>query len=220
MSAKRGLNNAYLLPYAGLMTLLFALFAALYALSLKDSLKAKSAVQGIKKSFSLGQGGSGRGATDPFAPGNKSGTGETELAQVQRIIGDLPGESQIFEDRRGIIVRIAAQDFFGPGEAHAGDDFLPLLNRIGRVVAKSARAVKIEGHSDPAEMGLKTYPSDWELSASRAAWVARLWIASFGLDPARIQITGFSHHRPLDEGSTEWAQGKNRRVEIVLTRDP
>lgn len=207
--------SAFLLPYAGLMTLLFALFAALYALSMQDAAKAKSTIAAIRRSFG---GGGTSGAGGPSQAPSPSAELTLVREQLAELAGGLPerGVIEAFEDRRGIVVRITGQDFFAPGEAGAGPDFLPALDRVGSVVAKIARAVRIEGHTDPAEMSSRGYPSDWELSSARAAWVARRWIERFGVDPSRLQVLGYSHHRPASEATTEWGQGKNRRIEVVI----
>ncbi|MGZ3698211.1 MAG: OmpA/MotB family protein [Bdellovibrionota bacterium] len=98
-------------------------------------------------------------------------------------------------------------------------DLRPILERIGRIVSKTPRLVRIEGHSDRAEAASQNHPgfaSDWELSAARAAWVAKYWIQRFDIEPARLGVAGYSHYRPLSESDDEWGKAKNRRVEIII----
>jgi chemotaxis protein MotB len=76
--------------------------------------------------------------------------------------------------------------------------------------------VRIEGHADPSEAETKSFPSDWELSSARAAWVAKYWVRRMNMDPKRLGIAGYGHFRPLNKSSNEWERAKNRRVEIIV----
>jgi len=119
-------------------------------------------------------------------------------------------------DSRGLVVRVATKDFFDDGEVECRPDLRPILDRIGRVVAGSRRLVRIEGHTDSGEAKTSKYASDWELSAARAAWVAKYWIARQNIDPKRMGVAGYSHFRPLSLGHKPWERAKNRRVEIII----
>jgi len=267
-------HERWLVSYADFITLLFAFFVVMYALSVQDLAKVKAAAESIRKAFGgpavltgPGHEGGMRDATrlSPFAgseggEGNEGGAGTSatsapdtkdphgELHQLkselEEIAGLETGESDLNErmqtviEKRGLVVRLSAKDFFAPGESLVRSDLHPLLDRIGRVVARSSRPISIEGYSDVGE-ATKTpgYASDWELSAARAAWVARYWIGRFSIDPSRIGIAGFAHFRPLplDDVSgasggesaasapgaaraktSAWERGKNRRIEIVI----
>jgi chemotaxis protein MotB len=154
------------------------------------------------------------------------------LAGVESGSPELGDRMQTLFDRRGLVIRLSAKDFFARGEASVRSDLQPLLDRIGRIVAASGRGVRIEGHTDPTEVSAsgpaapsaqhRPFASGWELSAARAGWVARYWITRFELDPARVAVTGYSHYRPLptQEGAaSEWALSQNRRVEIIVEAD-
>ena len=118
------------------------------------------------------------------------------------------------------MVRLAAKDFFDDGEVEVRPDLQPVLERIGRVLSKTRRLVRVEGHTDPSEEAVSgkagRYPSGWELSGSRAAWVVKYWIKRFDLDPRRFGAAGYSSFRPLTEKTDDWSRGKNRRVEIII----
>lgn len=273
-----GNGGGWLMPYAGLMTLIFALFVVLYALSLKDVAKFKAAAESIRKAFGgMAAAGQATGTKlNPFAPGSGHGThrgtpgdesggdagaglgadgaadsciacmsldAQSELGKMKAELealresrqdeaeqdpavlktesADLGDRMQTLVDRRGLVIRLSAQDFFAEGEVIVREDLRPLLDRIGRIVARSKRPVRVEGYSDAGEPKPREFASHWEFSAARAAWVARYWITRFELDPQRIGVAGFAHYRPLgasDSASSDWARGKNRRVEIVVER--
>jgi chemotaxis protein MotB len=241
----------WLVSYADFITLLFAFFVVMYALSMENISKVKAAAESIRKAFgvtggSVGtidlRGKAGGGVIAPFdAPGdagggrlhnmpagktNTAGDPDGELQQMKELleetislelgVSDLSERMQMVYDSRGLVVRLAAKDFFEQDEIEVRPDLRPLLDRIGRVMSRTQRMIRIEGHTDPSEATPHGYPSDWELSSARAAWVAKYWIARFGIDPRRIGVAGYSHFRPLNEKGNEWARSKNRRIEIII----
>jgi len=62
------------------------------------------------------------------------------------------------------------------------------------------------------------FPSNWELSSSRAISVARFF-QNEGLVPARIKAIGFGEYKPIADNSDSEGRAKNRRVEIFLKLD-
>ena len=138
-----------------------------------------------------------------------------ESISLELGVSELSDKMQLLYDSRGLVVRLAVKDFFPEGEVEVPQDLRPLLERIGRVLLKTPRLIRIEGHSDPEEVS-GDFPSDWELSAARAAWVGRYWISRLGMDPRRISIAGYSHFRPVIAGRSEWFRGGNRRVEVLV----
>lgn len=210
------------LPFAGFLLLVVAAFAVLYsrARTEADSLRSRqgSTLQSAPRDLqALGSellegGADGLTGTEPpgLAGGNAlpAGTGGTEK------------ELEILFDRRGLVVRLAAVDFFEDGKATVSPELRPLLDRVGRALAHENRQVRIEGHTDREEEAhLGSYPSGWELSEARASWVLRYWVARFGLDPGRLGAVGFSHFRPLGPETDAWSRGRNRRVEVVVISD-
>jgi len=77
--------------------------------------------------------------------------------------------------------------------------------------------VKIEGHTDNKDIRTKQYPSNWELSAARAAEVARKLVRA-GFDPAKLSIEAFAQYRPKVPNDSRQGRATNRRIEIVYQR--
>lgn len=240
----------WLVSYADFITLLFAFFVIMYAISMADIAKFKKVSASIKQAFSaaagpvsvidIGGGGGGNTLnqleqTEPQGgrvlnlPAGRSNTAADKDPQLQEIrdlleesislelgISDVSDKMQMQFDSRGLLVRLAAKGFFGNGEVGIHSDLLPLLDRIGRVLAGSKRLFRIEGHADRSEASPQNYPTAWELSAARAAWLAKYWIEKFAIDPIRVGVSGYSYFRPLSYGKGEWSSAKNRRIEIVI----
>ncbi|MBI4925991.1 MAG: flagellar motor protein MotB [Bdellovibrio sp.] len=239
----------WLVSYADFITLLFAFFVIMYAISQADLSKFKKVSQSIRAAFSaagpvgmVDLGGSSGGNTanpleNPEIPGgrvinmpagktNTAGDPEPGLQEVKELleetislelgVTDLSEKMQMQFDSRGLIVRLAAKDFFDHGAVDVKPDLLPLLDRMGKVLLRTRRLIRIEGHTDPSEASTKNYPSDWELSSARAAWVAKYWLGRFEFDPKRLGIAGYSHYQPLTQSTHEWGKASNRRVEIIV----
>ena len=76
--------------------------------------------------------------------------------------------------------------------------------------------LRVDGHADRQPVQSARFPSNWELSSSRAITVVKLLIAE-GVPANRLAATGFGDNQPLDPADTPDAYGKNRRIEIRLT---
>lgn len=246
--AEGGAQDRWVVSYAVFMTLLFALFVVMYALSIKDVAQARKAAQSIRMALggpAILPGTSGLRESSNLSPFNApaasapascppcvaSSEEHAELDQMQTLLeaaakveaghADLGERMETLVDRRGLVIRLSANDFFAPSEAAVHSDLLPLLDRIGRVVSRSKRPVRIEGYSDGGERLAPEFASGWELSAARAAWVARYWIKRFNLDPSQVAVVGYAHYRPAPaEGraESEWARARNRRIEVVVEK--
>jgi chemotaxis protein MotB len=76
--------------------------------------------------------------------------------------------------------------------------------------------LRVDGHADRQPVQSARFPSNWELSTSRAITVVKLLIAE-GVPANHLAATGFGENQPLDPGSTPEAYARNRRIEIRLT---
>jgi len=76
--------------------------------------------------------------------------------------------------------------------------------------------LRVDGHADRQPVQSARFPSNWELSSSRAITVVKLLIAE-GVPAKRLAATGFGDNQPLDPADTPEAYAKNRRIEIRLT---
>jgi chemotaxis protein MotB len=242
----------WLVSYADFITLLFAFFVIMYAISQADVSKFKKVSASIKAAFEASgpvgminiegrSGGStmnqfempevsgGRALNLPAGKTNTATDADGDLQKVKELleesislelgVTDLSDKVNMVYDSRGLVVRLAAKDFFDRGAVEVRPDLRPMLDRIGKVLSKTKRLIRIEGHTDKSEAHPDDYASDWELSAARAAWVVKYWIKRFALDPSHLSAAGMSHFRPLSNTDSEWGKAANRRVEIIILND-
>jgi len=77
--------------------------------------------------------------------------------------------------------------------------------------------LRVDGHTDDRPLsGTGRFRDNWELSASRAISVVKFLIAN-GVPANRLVAAGFGEYQPLDEGATQEARDRNRRIELKLT---
>jgi len=223
-------SERWLVSYADLITLLFALFVILYAMSQVDLAKFKKVSQSMKAAFDpnakikvgADQQTGGTSVNDPFLAENREfNRMQDELEQsmlTEMGTEQMPEQFSLLQDERGLIVRIGVKDFFLEGSAEVPDDLKPILLRIGKTINHFDKKIKVEGYTDLAENHSKGYPSGWELSTARAASVVRLWVQDLGFDPRRLSIGGYGHYQPLTDKTGEWLRSLNRRIEILVLR--
>lgn len=236
----------WLVSYADFITLLFAFFVVMYAMANQDKAKAKQIVEAIEKSFNgpaskldLGSGREvnvltnpssirGQVVDTPMGFNNSEPNKTPELAQIASRIEeslayqlqttDLKDHLQIIYDERGLVVRISANKLFDPGMESVKVQYLPLLDKIGEVISSSDRLVRIEGHTDTTSIPVGSkFPTNWELSTARSAWIVRYLKAKFKLPTSRFSAAGFADGHPIGSNKTEEGRARNRRVEVVIT---
>lgn len=115
-----------------------------------------------------------------------------------------------------IEVRIKDRMLFGSGNAALGRDALPVLQDLAKVLRSQAHGIEVEGHTDDIPISTAQFPSNWELSAARAASVVH-FLSRLGVSPGRMAAIGYGEFRPLDENLTAEGRSRNRRVSIMLT---
>lgn len=107
---------------------------------------------------------------------------------------------------------------FPEGQADLLESSRPALERIANFISTHpGYRIVISGHTDNIPINTDAYPSNWELSAARAARLARV-LTENGIDPQLVTIQGYAQYSPLLENSTPEKREANRRVEIKLTR--
>lgn len=77
--------------------------------------------------------------------------------------------------------------------------------------------LRVDGHTDNRQLsGSGRYADNWELSSARATSVVKYLIAN-GVPANRLVAAGFGEFQPLDQGDTDEARARNRRIELKLT---
>jgi len=131
---------------------------------------------------------------------------------IQNNYGDLV---TLYEKEKALVFSIKDELIFPPGQAKLSRRILPILNKLAEVIKSSRQYVYVEGHTDDTKIQSKQFPSNWELSATRAVNTV-LYLTKKGVDPERMAAVGLADTKPIFSNKTVSARAMNRRIEIVL----
>jgi chemotaxis protein MotB len=92
---------------------------------------------------------------------------------------------------------------------------VPILTQLGRVMIDFPNHVHVEGYTDTVPINTEMFPSNWELSGSRAATVVRLFEFT-GVKPDRLAAIGYGEYYPVAENTNAEGRARNRRVVAVV----
>ena len=115
------------------------------------------------------------------------------------------------------IVRIHASDLFASGSSDLNPRYLPLMARIGQALRTEKGPVTVIGYTDNQPIHTVRFPSNYQLSAARAATARAAIVAALG-DPARVTAEGRGAADPIASNATPQGREENRRIEVVLRR--
>lgn len=220
----------WLVSYADFITLLFAFFVVMYAMSSTNEGKYKVLSQSLIAAFDTPP-----KSIDPINIGTPTSSspaivirtealGEPGSQDFDDIHGQLKsalselsslGEVGIENDGVRIEVVINTSLLFHSGSAKLVQKALPPLKKLADILAKYPNPLEVEGFTDNIPINTVTFPSNWELSASRAASVVS-YFSTNGVSPERMAAVGYGEHRPIASNDTAEGRKKNRRVVIVI----
>ena len=132
----------------------------------------------------------------------------------------LQSQMRVERNERGVVVTVLTDKMlFTSGDTALRPEELSLLNMVGDVLQKATpeNPVRIEGHTDNLPIHTARFPSNWELSTTRATTVLR-YFEGRGIAPLRLEAAGYADQHPLVSNDSEEHRGQNRRVEIVILR--
>ena len=112
-------------------------------------------------------------------------------------------------------VEINTNILFPSGSARLSAPAVPVLEKLARVLKVFPNALHVEGFTDNIPINNEIFPSNWELSAGRAASVVHLF-GQVGVDPRRMVAIGYGQYRPVADNATAAGRAKNRRVVLVI----
>jgi len=144
---------------------------------------------------------------------------EDIISEVEEFVfkNKLSGEVLVSSDERGAVITISDVVLFPAGSAEMTPKGRTTLRQVFDVLKQFNYNVKVEGHTDNTPIRTLRYPSNWELSASRAAEVAHMLIDD-GFPPERLSVEGFAEFRPKVPNTGPENRAINRRIEVVYQR--
>ena len=126
------------------------------------------------------------------------------------------GIVELVPEDYGVKLRIRDEDAFPSGSARLQSAFVPVLDKLARVLDDRSGKIIVSGHTDNVPIRTSTYPSNWVLSSARAASVVHHLAEARLADPARVEIRAYAQTRPLVPNDSSASRATNRRVEIDI----
>ena len=229
-------HERWLVSYADFITLLFAFFVVMYAVSSVNDGKVRTMSNALTTAFgrlpAITPPVHDRLAPElPLLPRQSiyrsrlnDNAVRREKEQLTTIARDLltaltplvsQGKVKVTQGARGITVEINASVLFAPGDAKLSQQSVEALAAVAAVLKNDGHAIQVEGHTDNIPISNALYPSNWELSSVRASSVVRLFIDN-GVAPLRLTAIGHGANRPVDGNDTPEARLRNRRVQLMI----
>jgi chemotaxis protein MotB len=130
------------------------------------------------------------------------------------------GEIQIRRMQDRLSVNLVEQILFDSGRADLKSHGIEVLTKVGAHLQKiEDKRIQIEGHTDNDPIGgrlKEIYPTNWELSASRALAVVHFLQDKVGIDGMKLSGAGYGEFQPVASNDAPESKAANRRIEIVL----
>lgn len=233
-------SPAWMTTFSDLMTQILVFFVFLFTMSSVDVIKIRTALI----SFSAAFGGYSTLQNLSFQPvpmmvpypesspdrlHGKSGDAlelsliEEKMHEIVFIVKANSKEEEIqgkYNEQGDLVVTIKDNLLFKSGSAELIQEAIPILERIGNVLADIENPIIVEGHTDNLQPNIRTgFKSNWELSSARALNVAQLFIKRSFVRPERISIAGYGEHKPIVPNTSDKNRSINRRVSVIVVKD-
>lgn len=237
-------DESWLIPYADILTLLLALFIVLFAASEVNTQKFKAISEAFNNELQGGKGVLENEAAivtfenipqlsepDDVKPINKEDPISislqedfNELRELQEKIEEYikeKGLSAVLETElttKGLILKIKERVLYLSGSAEILKDSRTTAVELSNLlVTDPPRRILIEGHTDNIPSNSSQFPSNWELSSSRAINFMKILLENNDLEPQKFSATGYGEYQPITSNDTPKGRAKNRRVEVLIS---
>lgn len=219
----------WLTTYSDMVTLLLCFFVLMLSFANTDAQKFKEVLGAVKDAFGVQKEilvmGREGGQPHPIRMEGAPSQAEVEKNRLVNLLQTrMEGEGLqknvfISPDKNGVkmeIMELMGNVMFKAGDSKLLPDAERLFMKMIPVIKDTPYKVTVQGHTDDIPITNSFYPSNWELSSSRAASVVRFFIQNGQLEAERFTAVGCAHTQPLVENDTPENRSKNRRVSIII----
>jgi chemotaxis protein MotB len=222
-------RDRWLVSYADFITLLFAFFTTMYAISNVDKNKLSDMVDSMRTAFDAKQIAQARQAQrlhnsprpESVPAHEQAGTlDELKNRLSKKLDAQIAGGQVGLEvDPRGLVITIREAGVFAVGSADLQPAARAVLAEVADAMKDVDNPVRVEGHTDDVPIHTARFSSNWELSTSRATTVIAFFVQDRGLSPTRFSAAGYGEFHPRAANDNDGARAQNRRVDIVILNE-
>ncbi len=116
---------------------------------------------------------------------------------------------------RGVEVEMKSKTLFPSGSARLSRKAISMMRNVARILSPLPNEIEVEGHTDNVPIKTILFPSNWELSAARAASVVHL-LGRFRVNSRQMAAIGYGEYRPRADNTTADGRQENRRVALII----
>jgi len=228
--AEHANHERWLVSYADFITLLFAFFVVMFAVSQVDTKKMGRFSESFKGAIDFNMFDNGKSGLMPEEIPQGSMSGENGRAEVKEksiraredirkdlmAAGGKLGGVKVIDDHGDLILRLPETLLFSIGQADIQETGSEVLKVIAEELMNRPVRIRIEGHTDSTPIHTDRFPSNWELSTARATAVIEYWLADLHFDPKRLAASGYGEWHPIASNDTAEGRAQNRRVDIII----
>jgi chemotaxis protein MotB len=223
-------HERWLISYADFITLLFAFFVVMYAISVVNTGKYKALSEALGDAFGGRPAVPQASSTIEQLPltnliaRKRQEAMRRERERLNTLARDLNaslaplinnGQVRVTQTGRGVTVEINAKVLFEEGQAALGGEARATLGTVASLLKNDPHAIQVEGHTDQLPIANSAFPSNWELSSVRASSVVRLFIEG-GVAAERLTALGHAANLPVAPNTDEAGRVRNRRVAVTI----
>lgn len=218
----------WLTTYSDMVTLLLCFFVLLFSFSEIDAQKFRTIMSSFQGGSGVLESGSAMDIPEELEGDMNTNIDEEELEKLKDVIEEyaesigLKEEITLTIEERGLVIRFMDSVFFDSGKAEIKSESKQILHYMAELLNREefkGKHIKVEGHTDSDPIiNSTTYPTNWELSSTRATNVLRYLVEDEGVNGDRISSSGYSYYRSVAPNDTKENKAKNRRVDIVILK--
>jgi chemotaxis protein MotB len=224
--------------YADFITLLFAFFVVMFAVSQVDTKKMGRFTQSFHDALEWqvvqqagGRPGGGKDVIEvmpSFSNANvakRARDFEEVKSSIRRGLAKRLGHARmleglnILEVHGELVLRLPEKLMFDRGESILRTEGGEALIAIAEELTDRPVRIRVEGHSDSTPIRTARFPSNWELSQSRAMAVVRFFLEDGKIAPARLAAAGYGEYHPIAGNDSVEGKAQNRRVDLIVVAD-
>jgi chemotaxis protein MotB len=209
--------------YSGFVLILLCFFIMLSSFSAMEEAKIMQFVKSFVNAVSILPGGVKFDSGSTVLPGSADIIDSSDnLAKIYSELEELSdrlsqeNDMTVAYSPKGLVMRLSDHALFDVAVATLSPQAIPLLNKVGEIIARTSVEVRIEGHTDDLPIRTVQFPSNWELSTARAVNVLRYFIETGGIANQRLSAVGFGEFQPVVPNDSLTHRAQNRRVEIIF----
>lgn len=226
-----GARDRWMVSYADFITLLFAFFVVMYSISSINEGKYKILSDALEGVFSQPE----RSIKpipvgDERVRGTDGGSSDYESEErdpldviaenIKNQFANLLGEGQLHirANEMWLELELSSSLLFPSADAVPHQEAFDIVEAIAAILKPYENPIQVEGFTDNLPISTRAYPTNWELSAARAASIVRM-LSIEGIAPERLAAVGYGEFQPIADNNTAEGRARNRRVVLVVSRN-